>query len=276
MRYVKAHIEGDGFAISVVTCSDEHAGWSPAEPGAGRRIVLVRSGRFRLRTMGREGVVDPTTGYLQLPGAQQRFAHPAGGDVCTSIGVSDRWWRSLAGDGGRPSRPWLHVDGRLELAHRRLARAIAGGDTGFAVPEQLLDVLALSAPVFGSGAAQRRAQVPSHAARALADGAREAVAAGHPAADRLTTLAGLLEVSPYHLSRVFRRETGTSLTRYRNRARVSRALERIEAGERDLAGLAADLGFADQAHFIRTVREHTGHTPGRLRELLAAAIAGGS
>lgn len=40
-------------------------------------------------------------------------------------------------------------------------------------------------------------------------------------------------------------------------------------GERDLAGLAAELRFVDQAHLSRTVREHTGHTPRALRRLLA-------
>ncbi len=39
-------------------------------------------------------------------------------------------------------------------------------------------------------------------------------------------------------------------------------------GARSLALLAADLGFADQAHLTRTVREHTGHTPAALRRAL--------
>jgi AraC-like DNA-binding protein len=59
------------------------------------------------------------------------------------------------------------------------------------------------------------------------------------------------------------------LTRYRNRVRAARALDRIEAGEPSLAVLAADLGFADQAHLCRTVREHLEHTPTALRGLLA-------
>jgi AraC-like DNA-binding protein len=79
----------------------------------------------------------------------------------------------------------------------------------------------------------------------------------------------LLGVSPYRLSRAFTRELGVSLTRYRNRMRVARALDRLEQGELRLAALAADLGFADQAHLCRTMREHLGHTPTALRRLLA-------
>jgi AraC-like DNA-binding protein len=48
-------------------------------------------------------------------------------------------------------------------------------------------------------------------------------------------------------------------------------MERLAAGERDLAGLAADLGFADQAHLTRALRAETGTTPGALRTLLTTS-----
>jgi AraC-like DNA-binding protein len=60
-----------------------------------------------------------------------------------------------------------------------------------------------------------------------------------------------------------------TLTRYRHRILVLAALDAIEAGERDLAGLAARLGFADHAHLTRTVRQECGHAPRDLRRLLA-------
>ena len=56
---------------------------------------------------------------------------------------------------------------------------------------------------------------------------------------------------------------------------MGRALERLEQGERSLARLAADLGFADQAHLTRTMREHTGYTPGALRQTASAAARSG-
>ncbi len=80
-----------------------------------------------------------------------------------------------------------------------------------------------------------------------------------------------LGCSPHHLSRVFGRVTGSGISRDRNRIRVSRALERIGEGEASLAGLAHDLGFADQAHLTRTVRAVTGNTPTACRALLALA-----
>jgi AraC-like DNA-binding protein len=101
--------------------------------------------------------------------------------------------------------------------------------------------------------------------------AREAITEADPASDTLFSLAELLGVSPYRLSRAFPRELGVSVTRYRHRVRIGRALDRLEAGERSLSTLAAELGYADQAHLTRTMRQYLGHTPMAVRRLLAPA-----
>ncbi|GAA2334555.1 hypothetical protein GCM10010170_014070 [Dactylosporangium salmoneum] len=64
---------------------------------------------------------------------------------------------------------------------------------------------------------------------------------------------------------------GVPITRYRNRVRLGWALDRIEDGATDLAAIAADLGFSDQAHLCRTARQHLGHSPAALRRLLRGA-----
>jgi AraC-like DNA-binding protein len=173
----------------------------------------------------------------------------------------------LAGDAGQVLRPTVYVDARLDLAHRRVLAAAGGGDIDYALTEQLLSLLggAITQVVTGPTPAGARA---TEADRALVDAARDAIANGHPPSDGLLPLAALLDVSPYRLSRAFTRELGVSLTRYRNRVRVSRVLDRLGGGEHSLGVLAADLGFADQAHLCRTVREHLGHTPTALRRLL--------
>jgi AraC-like DNA-binding protein len=97
--------------------------------------------------------------------------------------------------------------------------------------------------------------------------------AGPPVAGRrhnldLDNLARAVGVSAYHLSRTFRAVTGLTLSRYRIRLRLRRVLERLADGERDLAGLAAEAGFADQAHLTRTMHVEAGTTPAALRALL--------
>jgi AraC-like DNA-binding protein len=114
----------------------------------------------------------------------------------------------------------------------------------------------------------------SHAARAaasprsrrLAEQARLLLAADTNL--DLDNLARAVGVSAYHLSRTFRAVTGLTLSRYRIRLRLRRVLERLADGERDLAGLAAEAGFADQAHLTRTMHVEAGTTPAALRALL--------
>jgi AraC-like DNA-binding protein len=261
---------GPGFSVSAVTCVDEHPEWSPPETWASHRLVLVRRGWFRRRVAGTPSTVDPTFAYLGLLGEQESFAHPAGGDECTSVTFSSDLWRLLAGDPGRPERTTVYVDTPFELAHRRLIAAAASGDTDHALPEEVLALAgaAIRRTVADPTPAGAAAPRPSAQDAELAAAARDAIAADHPAARGLFPLADLLGVSPYRLSRGFSRELGMSLTHYRNRARVSRALERLAAGEPSLGILAADLGFADQAHLTRTMRAYAGHTPSALRRLL--------
>ncbi|MGW3993769.1 helix-turn-helix domain-containing protein [Amycolatopsis sp. NPDC004772] len=250
-------VAGAGYSVSVVRCADDHTGWSPAEVSSGHRMVLVRRGRFRRRVRGRTADADPTAAYLAAPGDEERFAHPAGGDVCTSVEFGSPLWHRLAGE--REVPPTVYVDGALELAHRRVVASAA--DPDYALAEQLLVLVGAAI-----GQSSRRSSPDDGAWVARA---REAIVADDPSAAGLFSLAESLGVSPYRLSRAFPREVGVSLTRYRNRVRVGRALERLEAGEQELARLAAELGFADQAHLTRTVREHAGAPPGAVRRLLA-------
>jgi transcriptional regulator GlxA family with amidase domain len=90
---------------------------------------------------------------------------------------------------------------------------------------------------------------------------------------RLTTVSGgrlrVAEVaarvgwSDRHLEKRFRAETGLSPKEAARVVRFDRARRVLIArtGARDLAGLAADLGFADQAHLTREWRAFTGLSP---------------
>jgi AraC-like DNA-binding protein len=250
MRADRLLVHRPDFTVRAVTCRAEHARWSPPEPVGHHGVVLVRSGGFRRRGRGGEVLADRTVGYATSPGDEEHFAHPYGGDECTSIRLGTDLWREPAGP--------LYVDARLDLAHRLLWRAAHGDDPDFAVAERLVQLLD---------------RTPSRAAtdfdRTTVERAREAISAGHPEAAGLVPLARLVGVSPYRLSRSFHAVVGAPLTRYRNRVRVGAALDRIEQGETSLARLAFDLGFADQAHLTRTVRAHLGHTPRELQRLLA-------
>jgi AraC-like DNA-binding protein len=259
---------GAGFGLDAVTCSDDHTGWSAPEAEFDHELVLVRRGWFRRRSAGIEAEIDPTLAYLSACGTEEQYAHPAGGDVCTVITLQPDLWQTLTGDPQRLARSTVYVDAELDLVHRRVLAAARGGDVEFGVAEELLRLIhraigQVATIPDGDGTAGRR----------LVDRARAAIIDDHPEAGGLLPLARLLAVSPYRLSRAFTAELGVSLTRYRNRVRVARALDRLEQGAPSLADLAADLGFADQAHLTRTIRQHLGRTPTTVRRLVMASRA---
>jgi AraC-like DNA-binding protein len=70
---------------------------------------------------------------------------------------------------------------------------------------------------------------------------------------------------PASVSRGFARAYGVSPKRFRLEARTCRAARRLPSWRGSLAELAAELGFADQAHMSRAIVAMTGHTPSALR-----------
>ncbi|MBT2445378.1 helix-turn-helix transcriptional regulator [Streptomyces sp. ISL-36] len=258
------------FSISAVTCRSDHTRWSALEVRADHRVVLVRRGRFRRRAAGDPADIDATLAYVGAPGEEESFAHPTGGDVCTSISVTPKLWRSLAGDAEAPAAQAVYVDPHLDLAHRRMLAAARSGDIDYALCEELLALLSTAIGRTATGPTPL-APTPFGRDRPLVAAAREAITAAHPSSDTLFSLAELLGVSPYRLSRAFPRELGVTVTHYRQRVRIGRALDRLEAGENSLSTLAADLGYADQAHLTRTMRQYLGSTPTALRRLLTPA-----
>jgi AraC family transcriptional regulator len=82
---------------------------------------------------------------------------------------------------------------------------------------------------------------------------------------RLADLAREVAVHPAHLARTFRQQFGTSVGGYVRRLRLDWAAAELERSETALAAIALAAGFADQSHFTRSFRRHTGFTPGAYR-----------
>jgi AraC-like DNA-binding protein len=79
---------------------------------------------------------------------------------------------------------------------------------------------------------------------------------------RLDDLARAAGTTPRTLQRTFSEYVGVSPTWVLRRYRLLEATERARAGrEVSWAQVAADLGYADQAHLVRDVKAHLGTTP---------------
>jgi AraC-like DNA-binding protein len=263
----------DGITIDDVACHHVRGRGDAPEQAGGHALVFVRRGCFVRSADGVEALLDPTLAYCVNPGEEQRYDHPhSHGDDCTSLSLAPGLVASLwGGDPTLPTGP-LPISPRLDLEHRLLLAAASRG----ADPHELVErATELSAGALEQADPRRVASgrpATAAARRALADGAREALAAEPERS--LPDLARALAVSPHHLSRVFRSAVGHTISRHRMRLRVRGALERLAAGDDDLPRLAADLGFADQSHLWRVVRAETGRTPSALRHALASTRRG--
>ena len=80
---------------------------------------------------------------------------------------------------------------------------------------------------------------------------------------RVAQICAELGMGQRALQRLTARRIGLSPKWLVQRRRLHEAAERLRAGAKvDLAAVAADLGYADQAHFTRDFRAVTGLTPG--------------
>ena len=81
----------------------------------------------------------------------------------------------------------------------------------------------------------------------------------------LAPWARRMKLEPASVSRGFARAYGVSPKRFRLEARTRRAIAALADWHGSLADLAADQGFADQAHLTRSVGAMTGVPPAVLR-----------
>ena len=140
------------------------------------------------------------------------------------------------------------IDAPFSRALRRAARAFAHGDAG----------------ALWSLVKRRLASQPIDAAVAGAV-ARLRDSAG---ATRIETVARAAGLSLRSLQTRFRRHVGLTPKEFARVMRLRATLQAMDAGDAALVDLAADQGFADQAHATREVRRITGLAPARLRAAL--------
>jgi len=173
-------------------------------------------------------------------------------------------------DPARPlRRAFVRTSPRLYARQRRLfARVRAGTVAGLEAEEA---ALALVAAVLGHGfgddrAASSRRHADAH--RDLALRARAELARDPASPVNLAELARRLGVSVFHLCRVFKAWTGTSLHACRLDLRLRLALERLESRHVNCSALAFEMGFSSHSHFTETFRRRLGWTPSAARAQL--------
>lgn len=99
----------------------------------------------------------------------------------------------------------------------------------------------------------------------VVDQVRSYIAVHYPEKLRLDDIAGAFYISPYYLSRLFKRVTNLSMVEYINGVRIKAAQNLIEHTDEGISAIAEKSGYTTTAHFRRVFKEATGFSPQEYR-----------
>ena len=85
----------------------------------------------------------------------------------------------------------------------------------------------------------------------------------------LNTIAKIVHLSPFHFHRRFTELLGITPKHFLLSCQIDQAKRMLVAGDRELADIAKECGFAHQSHFTSRFKQATGLTPTRWRKLAA-------
>jgi len=242
-------------------------------------ISFLHEGAFVLHSEGSSELVDRTTAILFNPETVYQSTHPFGcNDHGSALAVRREVLLDVMSrfDPAAQERPAALFSSllcrdlsRVYFRYRALVRGLSGGAAPadpLALEESLLEILG---DVVSSSCRAGRG-VNRESARARRRYVHDAQTLLHERFRqryRLEDIARELYVSPFHLCRLFKQETGMSIQRYVNRLRLQESLERLTESA-DLTELALSLGFSCQSHFTNAFRKEFGLPPGKARRLV--------
>jgi len=124
----------------------------------------------------------------------------------------------------------------------------------------------LQACSMSDSAETEHTETPAAQPRAVAQ-ALQFIHANYTSDLSLNEIAKAVNLSPFHVARLFKQSVGVSPHQYLIQLRVNSARSLLSAGsgEHSLAELASAVGFADQSHLTRHFKRIVGVTPRQFR-----------
>jgi len=259
-------------------CAPEHPLFHDSGPASAHLFVFPRSS-VRIRHAGRREFLSSrnVVTYYNRGDEYRRSPVSPEGDVCDWFALAPRLAASVVAREDPRAEPcgdrvFRFDHGPCDAAsyheQRVLTRRAAQGADPLELEEgavRILGRLVRAARAAGEGGEDAGAEPLRPAHRELAEAARLVLAERLAEPLRLEDVARAVGCSPYHLCRVFRRATASSLHEYRSQLRLRRAVDLIEEGVDDLARLALELGYSSHSHFSHAYRRAFGAPPRELR-----------
>ncbi len=86
----------------------------------------------------------------------------------------------------------------------------------------------------------------------------------------LTSIAEQFYISPFYLSKIFKKSTNLSIVEYINSLRIREAKELLEHSSTKISDIAEIVGFSSSSHFSRTFKLVTGLSPQQYKKFYAS------
>jgi AraC-like DNA-binding protein len=202
-----------------------------------------------------------TGGPAADQGWSYRMIYPQFGMFRTALGDS------LAGDERLLFAQPFIADSDVRALFVQAYTSLVHAECELATEERVLMLLRLLATRHSSR--PPRVRRLEGAARIVAT-ARDYLRAHYAERVTLATVAGVCDVSPFHLIRLFRRECGMPPHAYLRQVRIARALTMLQHGG-TVSHVAYSCGFSDQSHLTRTFKNTFGLPPGAYQRALGVA-----
>lgn len=252
---------GPGFALGIFRCGPGDPRWFEENSiGEDHHVVFPRRPVLIERSRGAV-IADPNVAMLYDAGeTYRRTPVDPRGDECSYAELDAGLLEEIAGTTSFP-RGSVPLDARVYALQWATIATLSGtyDRDRLATDEQILTLLAhvVNAAFEPPAPSPRDGAIVAKAKRVLAERLGEQLS--------VEDVAGEVPVSPYHLIRLFRQETGMTLHRYRTHLRLRASLDRLALRDEPIAAIARSLGFSSHSHFSDRFRAVFGISPSEVR-----------
>jgi AraC-like DNA-binding protein len=247
----------------------------------GYEIVLPRAGAYQRRDAHGTFLADPNQVLFYNKGQSYDISHPIqGGDSSTVFLFAPtllvemmRMYNPNIENKPRTlfQRSHITLNTHLQILQYQLLRTNKNGTEPLEVEEAIITSLGgiIHALYQGDPRHGRRPSSNTLRAHAQQTQAVKTFLNAHVRSSlQLEQISSALHLSPYHLCRVFKQDTGVTLHQYVKRLRLFNAAEQmLENPKARLDLLALDYGFSNHGNFSTAFRQTFGLNPSELRNL---------
>jgi AraC family transcriptional regulator len=250
----RVQLRSGDFTVSAVTHANARV--VPLHAHAHAFFSMLVTGSYREWFGGEHWDARPLAMVLRPAQAEHRDEMGPDGALFLCVDIAPTYWNALA-DAGVSLQRRAFDDRPMSCVALRLLRELCEKRDGWrGVTESLVNELVAEYVVDSRRVQQREPRWLRRALERLHD---------NPANGSLSALAADLDLHPVHLSRMFKRHLGVTVSQYLREQRLQRVGRALLESRKPLADLADDHGFADQSHMTREFSQATSWSPAKLR-----------